>query len=235
MNTTVGENGYLSIFTELNGFKIKKTNNAFQLLYKRGDGFRENNEFEQINTTYKTNYYINKSKNIYSKISLNYENSQATYTGLTEWSFGNNPNFNPKEDDNFKVFRISADLIETTNINSNLMKTRKLYSSFFDRRWWRETDIFTSASNQDTIIDANDVSDTFYDDIIRTGNDETNYGILRNQKKVMLFTILMVMMYMMNFSFTQNLTILVICAIRELMENVILLILIMTDYTIFLR
>ena len=179
VNTTVGENGYLSIFTELNGFKIKKTNNAFQLLYKRGDGFRDNNEFEQINTTYKTNYYINKSKNIYSKISLNYENSQATYTGLTEWSFENNPNFNPKEDDNFKVFRISADLIETTKINSNLMKTRKLYSSFFDRRWWRETDIFTSASYQDTIIDANDVSDTFYDDIIRIGNDETNFGILR--------------------------------------------------------
>ena len=179
INLTAGGNGYKSLFTEINGFGTYNLKNAIQFLYKSGNGFRDNNDFEQLNTTMKMNYNFSENKNLYSKFSVNYENSQATYTGLTEYSFENNPTFNPKEDDNFKVFRTSLDLIETEKINQDLIKTRKLFGSFFDRRWWRETDIFVSESNPNVELSHETIEDSFLDDIIRIGNGESNFGILR--------------------------------------------------------
>jgi len=179
INATIGQNGYLSLFTELDGLSYRNLKNTIQFLYKRGDGFRENNQFEQYNGTLKTNYNTSNNKNLYSKFSFNYENSQATYTGLTEYSFETDPNFNPKEDDNFEVLRTALDLIETTKVNSNLLKTKKLFSSYFDRRWWRETDIFVSESNLSEELNYQTIEDSLVDDIIRIGNGETNFGILR--------------------------------------------------------
>ena len=173
-----GNNGYLSLFTELNGLNISKTKNAFQFLYKKGDGFRNNNGFVQYNGTFKTMYNVSDKKNIYSKISLNYENSNATYTGLTEYSFEKDPKFNPKEDDNFSLFRFSADIIETETINNTTQKTRKIFASYFDRNWWRETDIFVEESSPDIPLDHVSIESAF-GNIIRKGNGESNFGILR--------------------------------------------------------
>ena len=97
INFTQGENGYSSLFTELNGFSVGSTKNAFQFLYKKGDGFRDNNSFQQYNATFKSSYNVSDKKNIYSKITLNHENSNATYTGLTEYSFENNQNLIQKK------------------------------------------------------------------------------------------------------------------------------------------
>ena len=147
---TSGENGYLSLFSEVGGWGTEKLSPELQILYKRGDGFRDNNDFEQINSTFKLTNKISDKRNIYIKANLNYENSNATYTGLTQWSFENNPNFNPKNDDNFKLIRTSFDFIETVNINSKLTKTSSAFVSYFDRRWWRENDIFIKASDYGT-------------------------------------------------------------------------------------
>ena len=177
-NIALGENGYTSLFTELNGLEFKKTINAVQLLYKKGDGFRENNSFVQYNGTFKTMYNISDKKNIYSKISLNHENSNATYTGLTEYSFETNPTFNPKKDDNFSLFRFSADVIETEQLSPVLQRTRKIFTSYFDRNWWRETDIFVQESNPNLSLDHVSIEDAL-GNIIRIGNGKSNFGILR--------------------------------------------------------
>ena len=177
-NVTVGENGYTSLFTELNGLDFGKTKNTVQLLYKKGDGFRDNNSFMQYNGTFKTMYTISDKKNIYSKISLNHENSNATYTGLTEYSFETNPAFNPKEDDNFSLFRFSADVIETEQLSPVLQRTRKIFTSYFDRNWWRETDVFVEESNPTLSLNHVSIEDAL-GNIIRIGNGESNFGILR--------------------------------------------------------
>ena len=181
LKLTAGENGYASTFAEINGFGSINTKNAIQILYKRGDGFRQNNEFEQYNLTLKTSFNHFENKNYYLKIGSNYENSNATYTGLTQYSFDNNPQFNPKEDDNFKIKRLAVDLIETHKINDKLKSTRKIYGSYFDRRWWREDDIFISESDPTKRGLYPDVGTDLYfvDDLIRVGNEETNFGILR--------------------------------------------------------
>ena len=180
INLVIGENGYTSLFTEVNGFGTDKIKSSIQLLGKKGDGFRQNNSFSQLNGTFKTNYNISENKNLYFKLGSNYENSNATYTGLTEWSFDNDPKFNPKENDNFEIFRSSLDIIHTEKVNNHLIKTDKFFSSYFDRRWWRENDIFILASDYENNVE----SPTFQSpdspfNLVRTGNGSDNFGILR--------------------------------------------------------
>ena len=174
-----GENGFGSFFTEVGGFGNGKVKPEVQLLLKRGDGFRENNSFEQFNGTLKLNYNKSPDENYYLKINSNYENSNATYTGLTQYSFDKNSKFNPKKDDNFKIFRTAVDLITTKRINSNLSKSSTAFISFFDRRWWRENDIFVLPSD---INSANPIAQPYYsvsDSLVRRGNGKDNFGILR--------------------------------------------------------
>ena len=175
---TGGENGYASLFAELGGWGNEKFKPEFQLLYKKGDGFRDNNSFEQANGTFKLAVRNSDKKNLYMKLNLNYENSNATYTGLTQWSFDDNPKFNPKEDDNFKVFRSAFDLIQTEKISSAITKSTAAFASYFDRRWWRENDIFIKSSDLGT---ENPAAEPYYSsfDLVRVGNGIDNFGILR--------------------------------------------------------
>ena len=173
-----GENGFASFFSEVGGFGKKNVKPELQLLYKRGDGFRENNSFEQFNGTLKLNYNKSTDENFYLKVNSNYENSNATYTGLTQYSYNNNPRFNPKEDDSFILFRTAVDLIHTKRINSNLSKSTTSFISFFDRRWWRENDIFVLPSDVNSSSPA--VQPHYsVSDLVRIGNGKDNFGILR--------------------------------------------------------
>ena len=175
---TAGENGFTSLFAEVGGSKNDKIKPEIQLLYKRGDGFRQNNNFEQFNSTLKINLLPSLNKNIYLKSNVNYENSNATYTGLTEWSYENDPKFNPKEHDNFKIFRASFDIIQSERLSSVLSKNTTAYTSYFDRRWWRENDIFILASDLGA---ENPSAANYYDpyDLVRIGNGQDSFGILR--------------------------------------------------------
>ena len=174
-----GENGYGSLFAEVGGWGNNKLKPEIQFLVKRGDGFRENNTFQQVNATFKLNYRQSKNKNIYLKANLNYEDSEATYTGLTEWSFENDPRFNPKENDNFKVFRNAVDLIQTEKINSKVTENTTIFGSYFDRRWWRENDIYILADSLGTSTPRSIDPNNTYSNLVRTGNGLNNFGILR--------------------------------------------------------
>ena len=176
---TVGNNGYYSAFSEWRGIgNPEKILSDVQLLYKHGSGFRENNTFDQANGTVKTLFQLSEEKTLYLKLNGNFENSNATYTGLTEYSFQTDPNFNPKEDDNFKVLRTSLDLIYTNKISTNLVSNTTMYTSVFDRRWWREDDIFVRPTALET---GNLVPVPYFQtgDLVRTGNGKSNFGILR--------------------------------------------------------
>ena len=176
---TGGNNGYYSAFSELRGLgNPDKVVSDIQLLYKHGDGFRENNTFDQANGTIKTLFQLSEEKTLYLKLNGNYENSNATYTGLTEYSFQTDPNFNPKAHDNFKILRTSLDLIYTNRISTNLVSNTVMYTSVFDRRWWREDDIFVRPAALET---GNLVPVPYFQtgDLVRTGNGKSNFGILR--------------------------------------------------------
>ena len=178
LKVTSGENGYSSAFAEVGGWGNEKIKSEIQFLFKQGDGYRQNNSFEQFNGTLKFNYRNSTSKNMYLKANVNYENSNATYTGLTKYSFLKNPRYNPKEHDNFEVFRTSIDFIQTEKLSSSVKKTNTAFFSYFDRRWWRENDIFIKASDT---LDSNALAEPYYSpyDLVRVGNGKDNFGILR--------------------------------------------------------
>ena len=175
---TIGTNNYYSYFAEVGGWGSEKIQPEIQLLYKTGDGFRENNHFDQVNGTFKAKLLTSEKSNLYIKANVNQENSNATYTGLTEYSFASNPRFNPKKDDNFTVFRAALDLIYEKHYNDKLSSTSKYYVNHFNREWWRENDVFVDAAtyNGDTIIPV-----PYYNsgNLIRTGNGKDNHGNLR--------------------------------------------------------
>ena len=175
---TLGNNGYYSAFSEWRGLGSENVTSDVQLLYKHGDGFRDNNAFDQVNSTVKTLFQLSEKKTLYLKANGNFEDSNATYTGLTEYSFLADPNFNPKEDDNFKVLRTSLDLIYTNKIAENLISNTTVYTSVFDRRWWREDDIFVRPS---TLESGNLAPVPYFQtgDLVRIGGGKGNFGILR--------------------------------------------------------
>ena len=175
---TVGSNNYYSAFAEWRGLGNRRINSDLQVLYKRGNGFRDNNTFNQVNGTAKTQFRLSSKKVLYLKANANFENSNATYTGLTEYSFYANPKFNPKEDDNFKVLRTSLDLMYTSKITANLVGNTTVYLNAFDRRWWRENDIFVRASALGTGA-FTPVPYFQSGDLVRVGGSAGNFGILR--------------------------------------------------------
>lgn len=181
LNINTGNNGYFSSLIEFGGFGNSKWRPEVQFIYKRGNGFRENNDFEQYNGTLKIQYNPNEKRKIYLNLNANSETSNATYTGLTEHSFENNYRFNPKENDMFYIDRYSANLIQQLNINSSWESTTKGYFNYFKRNWWREYDVFTSADDYSdgnfTEIPLENTANV--SDLIRVGGGEANFGILR--------------------------------------------------------
>ncbi|MEX2584555.1 MAG: TonB-dependent receptor [Gemmatimonadota bacterium] len=173
-----GSNGYLSLFTELGGWGSRTVQPELQFLFKRGDGFRENNGFEQYNGTFKLNLLPDSDRAIYLKANVNFEESNATYTGLTEYSFRTNPRFNPKEDDNFQVFRSSFDVLYDRRVAETVNADTRVYLNLFDRRWWRENDVFVRASQWNGVA-ADPVPPFQPGDLIRVGGAVDNTGILR--------------------------------------------------------
>ena len=173
-----GGNGYYSLYSEWRGLGGGRAASDAQLLYKHGDGFRDNNTFDQLNGTVKTQVRLSGRKVLYLKLNGNIEKSNATYTGLTEYSFRTDPAFNPKEHDVFDVRRASLDLMYTSRITPDLAANTTLYLNVFDRRWWREDDIFVRAS----ALKTGDLAPVPYyqgGDLARVGGGAGNFGILR--------------------------------------------------------
>ena len=184
-----GMHGFASAFFEIGGWGNHKFHPELQLIYKRGDGYRDNNTFNQINGTFKLNWFPSTRKSVYLKLNVNHELSNATYTGLTQYSFLENPFFNPKENDEFRVLRAALDIIYTHEISAKVLSKTTGFVSFFDRDWWRENDVFITAGffNSEAytpgmLITPDQYANTAQQltgDIVRVGNGEDNFGILR--------------------------------------------------------
>lgn len=180
VRTTGGSNRFASLVGEIGGFGNDQLHPELQFLGKRGDGFRDHNDFTQLNGTFKLHYVPDDDRVLYLKANTNYENSAATYTGLTEYSFETDPTFNPKEDDKFTVLRGALDLAWTRRHSTTLSEHTLAYASLFDRRWWRENDLFVKAGDLDSWVPGMPAaSPDDFGDLVRIGNGRDNLGILR--------------------------------------------------------
>ena len=69
----------------------------------------------------------------------------ATYTGLTEYSFRNFRVLTLKITIILRFFGPLIDMIYTNQLSANLVGNTKAYLNVFDRKWWREDDVFIRA------------------------------------------------------------------------------------------
>ena len=174
LQLTGGSNRFVSAYGEVGGFGTESLRPQVQLLVKRGDGFRENNDFFQINGTAKLRAIIGPDRSLYLKTNIDYERLNATYTGLTPYSFRTDPNFNPKDDDFYRIFRASLGAIYDRRFGDRVEGTTKLYANVFDRPWWREKDVFVRASEyEDASITPEPVSPSAPGPLVRVGISDT--------------------------------------------------------------
>ena len=178
---SAGTNGLASGYLEVGGVGGASTELEGQFLYKRGDGYRRNNEFEQLNGTVKLTLTPSETKSVYIKGNVDHEVAAATYTGLTEYSFRVDPSFNPKEDDEFTIDRYSIDGVLHEELSLSVRSTTRAYFNRFERDWWREDDVFYRADEYDADrASATPVPWFEPGDLVRAGNGTSNFGILRN-------------------------------------------------------
>ncbi|MFO8098335.1 MAG: TonB-dependent receptor [Salinibacter sp.] len=177
LSVTPGTNGYLSTYGEVGGFGTDSVRPEVQLLFKRGNGFRENNDFRQLDGTFKLQYDIGEDRSLYLKTNVNYERLNATYTGVTPYSLRTDPDFNPKDDDYYRIFRASLGAIYGRRYNDDLESTTRLYANVFDRPWWRENDVFVRASDYaENGVDATPVPPSTSGPLMRVGVSDVTEG-----------------------------------------------------------
>jgi Fe(3+) dicitrate transport protein len=179
VRVTGGTNGFASVYGEFGGFGTDAVRPQIQLLAKGGDGFRDNNDFAQLNGTAKVRAQLGDDRSLYVKANIDYERLNATYTGLTPYTFRKNPDFNPKEDDRYRIFRAALGGIYNRRYSDRIQGTTRLYANVFDRPWWREKDVFVKASAyENSDIDAEPVSPSTPGPLIRVGISDAVEGDL---------------------------------------------------------
>lgn len=116
-------------------------------VYKKFDGFTDNASVDVLNLNAKVYAKLSDDQSLYFKVSGQYENNQATLSGLTPFSFEADPTQNPFDADHFKMRRYGLDIIHKWLINNNSSLTSKLFASDFERDWWRQVNTKVLASN----------------------------------------------------------------------------------------
>jgi Fe(3+) dicitrate transport protein len=170
LELTPGSNGYVSAFGEIGGFGTDDVRPQVQLLFKRGSGFRQNNDFRQFNGTAKLQANLGDDRSLYVKLNADYERLNATYTGLTPYTFENDPDFNPKDDDLYQIYRASLGTVYNRRYSDGVQGTTRLYANVFHRPWWREKDVFVRAdAYQNSDVDAEPVPPNTPGPLMRVG------------------------------------------------------------------
>ncbi len=174
---TSGTNGYVSAYGEVGGFGNESIRSQVQMLFKRGNGFRENNDFTQLNGTAKLQYRLNGNRSLYLNANVDYEDMNATYTGVTPYTLRTDPDFNPKDDDEYRIFRVSLGGIYNRQYTENVTSTTRLYANVFDRPWWRENDVFVRAGDyEENGVDAEPVPPSQSGPLVRVGVSDVTEG-----------------------------------------------------------
>lgn len=176
-----GSNGFASALAEVGGFGTEKIRPEFQFLYKRSDGYKDFNTFSQVNGTFRLAYIPSPKNHLNVKVHGNFEDANITYTGLTEYSYQTNPNFNAKQHDSLSNWNVGANLSYQHEIAPNVDSETKLYFNYTNFSWWQEDNIFVSEADylahqlkEQSIENAYTVAD-----LIRVGNGQSNRSNLQ--------------------------------------------------------
>lgn len=118
---------------------IKRTGIFGNYSRKRGDGARENINSKLNDTSIKVVQSLNSSNALTFKFSNYGEDSNVTYSGLTEAEFAADPRQNPFRNDFFYGDRYGTSVSHSVVLSSSTTLTTNAYYNFFRRHWWRQS------------------------------------------------------------------------------------------------
>jgi len=107
--------------------------------HKEGQGARQNNQHSVDDLNLKWVGQISDRQAITLRANYYKENSQVTYSGLTENEFRNfGGRYNPFKNDNFDSERFGLSATHDIELGSGAVLTTNLYGSYFTRDWYRQ-------------------------------------------------------------------------------------------------
>ena len=121
------------------GGTFKSTGVLFGFTRKQGEGARADirsgiNDFNfKSVTTAAARHAVTTKFNFYG------EDSQVTYSGLTEAEYQANPRQNPFRNDHFYSRHFDASITHAFVFNPDVVLTTNLYGAYFRRHWWRQS------------------------------------------------------------------------------------------------
>jgi Fe(3+) dicitrate transport protein len=113
----------------------------FDFMRKQGEGSRENIRSGLNDFTLKSFTRLNEVSTQTLSFKFNYygEDSNVTYSGLTQAEYDVNPRFNPFRNDFFYGDRFGGSALYTHTLNSKAVFTTTVYAANFNRDWWRQS------------------------------------------------------------------------------------------------
>lgn len=132
-----GENAYFSNFTQYGG-RWGNTSIDVSYLHKKGNGFRDYNDFNVNDFYAKLSHRFNEKHTISIKLGHNNQKAKASYLGLTRGLYWKNYRINPTRYDLKQVERNSAVLGHEYTINENHKIITKIYGTGASRNWQRQ-------------------------------------------------------------------------------------------------
>jgi Fe(3+) dicitrate transport protein len=106
--------------------------------YRQSDGARANQNLRLLDIYLKGQWTLNDTQTLSLRLSRFAENSQVTYSGLTEAEYAADPRGNPFTNDRFEAERYGASLLHGWKLSSVATLKTAFYITYFSRDWWRQ-------------------------------------------------------------------------------------------------
>lgn len=106
---------------------------------RESDGARDNHHLAYADLFLKGVLRLSDRQDLTLKLTSYKEDSQVSYSGLTEAEYRANPRGNPFPNDEFELARHGASLAHGIRFTDELQLTTVLYGSTFERDWWRQS------------------------------------------------------------------------------------------------
>jgi len=133
----------------------------FDYAYKQGQGSRDNFEHELNDLNLKYGVAIGERQSLTLRASFYTEDSQITYSGLTEAELVNlGRDYNPFENDDFDIDRSGVSATHEFDFGAAQLVT-SVYHARFDRDWWRQSSNSTDGQCGSAAFDVDGVTATF--------------------------------------------------------------------------
>ncbi len=122
--------------------QLRLSGGGFLLDYsnRQSDGSRDNTHTVAHDLNLKTLFRLDAEQALILRGSLYDENSNVTYTGITDNEFNNlGPRYNPFKYDNFKLERYAVSATHDYQIDSRSSLKTNVYAQRFNRDFWRQS------------------------------------------------------------------------------------------------